>query len=238
MWFNNRWDPLLSFSLQRSWYSVHFCISEHQSAYSAQLVKRDEVSWPLFVVRPCKSLFVFCPPSPPHITFNDAVFSQHVGVNGCLSSLRKEHSQMSVLFICPCQPISFPFLLKHSPPCIKTFLTWGCIGLITSLSFCLSDSSFSWFLGKVFELTTIRFHLVKNLRKHRAQTNLIFTSLCIPFLICFLLIFQSQTKCIAKKTICVFSISHFLATTNHRAYSLLEIVFFFGSRPTSSFILY
>lgn len=124
-------------------------------------------------------------------------------------------------------PVSFPLLLSQSPPCFKSFLTWGCIGPIISffLPFWLI---FLLILGEILWIDHKNpFHLVKNLIKHPAHPNLIKSTVVPPSSSIFCLYFTHKTECIAKKTICFcfFFISQFLAITNHRAHSPLEIVF-------------
>lgn len=143
-----------------------------------------------------------------------SVFSQHVGVKDCFPFLRKQNSQMSVLFIYPyLMPVSFLLLLSQSLPCFKIVLTWGCIGLIISSIFLLILGESLWFNQKN------PFHLVKNLIKHPPHPNLILSSLCTPFLICFRLIFQLQNRMYCKENH-YFLFCYFIVPRNHKSQSL------------------
>lgn len=139
-------------------------------------------------------------------------------MRGCLPSSRYKKTAKCLSYLSGpfYLPVSFPLLLSQSLPFYTSFLTWGCIGL----RFLFFWLIFPSILGESLWINHNPFLLVKDLIKHPAHLNLILTSLCTAFLICFPLIFQLQNRMYCKENhLFFFSISRFLAITNHRAYS-------------------
>lgn len=118
-------------------------------------------------------------------------------MRGCLPSSRYKKTAKCLSYLSGpfYLPVSFPLLLSQSLPFYTSFLTWGCIGL----RFLFFWLIFPSILGESLWINHNPFLLVKDLIKHPAHLNLILTSLCTAFLICFPLIFQLQNRMYCKE---------------------------------------